>query len=71
MRALVDIDENQIERLDDLAKRQNRSRAALIRQAVREYLDTRAKQSAGDAFGLWGDRAVDGLTYQERVRSEW
>jgi metal-responsive CopG/Arc/MetJ family transcriptional regulator len=71
MRALVDIEENQIERLDELARRQKRSRAALIRQALREYLDARAAESTEDAFGLWGERAVDGLEYQERVRSEW
>ena len=71
MRALVDIEEHQIERLDELARRQKRSRAALIRQALREYLDARAAERAEDAFGLWGERAVDGLEYQERVRSEW
>lgn len=71
MRALVDIEKHQIERLDELARRQKRSRAALIRQALREYLDARAAEDAGDAFGLWGKPAVDGLEYQERMRSEW
>ncbi|HEY6633870.1 MAG TPA: CopG family transcriptional regulator [Rhizobiaceae bacterium] len=71
MRALVDIEEQQIERLDELARRQKKSRAALIRVAVREYLAARNAEDAGDAFGLWGKRAVDGLEYQERVRSEW
>ena len=32
---------------------------------------SRASENADDAFGLWGDRAVDGLEYQERVRNEW
>jgi predicted transcriptional regulator len=71
MRALVDIEEQQIEKLDELARREKRSRAALIRQALREYIDARVAENANDAFGLWGDRAVDGLEYQERVRSEW
>ena len=71
MRALVDIEEHQIEKLDELARREKRSRAALIRQALREYIDARASENADDAFGLWGDRAVDGLEYQERVRNEW
>ena len=71
MRALVDIEKQQIERLDELARRQKKSRAALIRHAVREYLDTRTAESAESAFGLWGERGVDGLKYQERVRSEW
>ena len=71
MRALIDIEEQQIERLDEIARRQKKSRAALIRHAVREYLDAHAIESADSAFGLWGERKVDGLEYQERVRSEW
>ncbi len=70
MRALVDIEEQQIERLDELARRQKKSRAALIRHAVREYIEARDAEGAEDAFGLWGKR-IDGLEYQERVRSEW
>lgn len=71
MRALVDIDENQIRDLDRLAKRQKRSRAALIREAVADYLDKRSRRTVEDAFGLWGERRTDGLAYQEKVRSEW
>lgn len=71
MRALVDIDERQIRDLDRLAKRQKRSRAAVIREAVADYLEKRGQQTIEDAFGLWGRRETDGLAYQERVRSEW
>jgi len=71
MRALIDIEKHQIERLDELARRQRKSRAALIRHAVREYLDARTAEDAENAFGLWGNRDVDGLEYQERIRSEW
>jgi predicted transcriptional regulator len=71
MRALVDIDDSHIRELDRLAKDQKRSRAALIREAVVDYLDKRAQRTAEDAFGLWGKRKVDGLAYQEKVRSEW
>lgn len=71
MRALVDIEESQLRDLDRLAKQQSRSRAALIREAVADYLEKRSEQTIDDAFGLWGDRKIDGLDYQERVRSEW
>ena len=71
MRALIDIEEEQIGMLDELARRQKRSRASLIRQALREYLDARSIESAEDAFGLWSRQAVDGLEYQERLRNEW
>jgi len=71
MRALVDIEEEQIRDLDRLAKEQKRSRAALIREAVADYLAKRNRQAVEDAFGLWGQRTTDGLAYQEKVRGEW
>ena len=71
MRTLVDIGDPQIEALDTVAKRNKRSRSALIRQALEEYLDRHGRQSELDAFGLWGDRKVDGLEYQEKIRGEW
>jgi metal-responsive CopG/Arc/MetJ family transcriptional regulator len=71
MRTLVDLGEGQIEALDELSKRERRSRAALIRQAIDDYLAKRSIQQEGEAFGLWGKRKVDGLTYQKKVRSEW
>ncbi|MET4232286.1 metal-responsive CopG/Arc/MetJ family transcriptional regulator [Bradyrhizobium sp. i1.4.4] len=71
MRALVDLGDSQIQALDELSKKDKRSRAALIRQAIDDYLAKRRSKQEGDAFGLWGKRKVDGLTYQEKVRREW
>lgn len=71
MRTLVDLGDAQIEALDALSKAEKRSRAALIRQAIDEYLGKRRDEQEGNAFGLWGKRKVDGLAYQKRVRSEW
>ncbi|MCC2689436.1 MAG: transcriptional regulator CopG-like protein [Rhizobiaceae bacterium] len=71
MRALVDIDERQIKELDLLARKQKLSRAALIREAVSDYLDKRAAITEQNAFGLWGERKIDGLAYQKKVRREW
>lgn len=71
MRTLVDIKEPQLRLLDQLAKEQKRPRAALIREAVADYLERKTAQNASTAFGLWGERAIDGLEYQEKVRSEW
>ena len=71
MRTLVDLGDSQIEELDELSKRERRSRAALIRQAIDDYLAKRRSKQQGDAFGLWGKRKVDGLVYQKKVRSEW
>lgn len=71
MRTLVDLEEENIRALDQLAARRKRSRAALIREAVADYLERNAVGEAGEAFGLWENRKVDGLDYQERLRSEW
>ena len=71
MRTLVDMDEGHVHNLDALARRLKRSRAALIREAVAEYLDRNAVEDIEAAFGLWGDRKIDGLAYQEKLRSEW
>ena len=71
MRILVDVDEQNLRKLDRLAGKERRSRASVVRQAIAEHLDKRAPEALEDAFGLWGERKVDGLLYQEKVRSEW
>ena len=71
MRTLVDVGDSQLQELDELSKEEKRSRAALIREAIDDFLAKRRRKHEGDAFGLWGNRKVDGLVYQERLRSEW
>ena len=71
MRALVDMNEAQVEALDALSKLENTSRAALIRKAIDEYLQKRRREQVEDGFALWGRRKTDGLAYQESLRSEW
>ena len=71
MRILVDLGDIQIQALDELSKKEKRSRAALIRQAIDDYLGKRHRGPESNAFGLWGKRKVDGLAYQEKVRREW
>ncbi|MEO3388999.1 ribbon-helix-helix protein, CopG family [Mesorhizobium sp. CAU 1741] len=71
MRALVDMNDQQVEALDILAKRVRRSRAALIRAAIDDYLDRHHREQVEDGFGLWGKSKVDGRVYQEKLRSEW
>ena len=53
-----------------LSRSRKVSRAELIRQAVAGFL---AQNKAGmeDSFGLWKRRSVDGVEYQEKLRSEW
>jgi metal-responsive CopG/Arc/MetJ family transcriptional regulator len=70
MRTLVEADDTQLQELDQLSKVEKRSRAALIREAIDDFLAKRRSKHQSDAFGLWGKRKVDGLVYQEGVRSE-
>lgn len=71
MRTIVDLPGNQIDALKALGKRFNLSRAELVRRAVADYVARKQPAADDTAFGLWKDRAEDGLRYQERRRSEW
>jgi hypothetical protein len=73
MRTLVDIPDDQIAALTELAQREKLSRAALIRRAIANLLATpspSATDAIDAAFGIRPDME-DGLAYQERLRAEW
>ncbi|MDO9053557.1 MAG: ribbon-helix-helix protein, CopG family [Gallionella sp.] len=70
MRTLVDIPDRQLRDLAAICTSEKISRAELIRQAISSYLQQK-KPTSVDAFGLWKEGGVDGLAYQEQVRSEW
>ena len=73
MRTLVDIPEEDIAKLDALAKRQGKSRAAEIREAIANYLAISEKVGIEKYFGLWERHGstVDGMEYERELRSEW
>lgn len=71
MRTLVDIGDPEVKALDQLAQREKVSRAALIRKAIDDFLARNTLSNETEAFGLWGNRKIDGLAYQEEIRSEW
>ena len=70
MRALIDIPDEQVEALAEIAKQDKVSRAELIRRAIADLVASRAPTSRSAAFGLWGAKE-DGLAYEDRIRSEW
>ena len=70
MRTLVDIPEPQLKELKMISRAEKVSRAELVRQAIEALIRSR-KASLNEAFGAWGDRKIDGLDYQTKVRSEW
>lgn len=73
MRTLVDIPDDRIEALAEISRRENRSRAALVREAVDDLISKRRREAQTAAFGLWKDRddVGDGLSFQEALRAEW
>ena len=73
MRTIVDIPDMQIKILNQLSKKQKVSRAEIIRQALAGYITNynKSKKSYKLAFGIWKDRKIDGLLYQEKLRGDW
>ncbi|MCC5844945.1 MAG: CopG family transcriptional regulator [Verrucomicrobia bacterium] len=70
MRTIVDIPDQTLPILDHYAKTHKLSRAAVIRKAIGLYLDN-VSTDPDEAFGLWREREVDGVSYQENLRKEW
>ncbi|WP_137135431.1 CopG family transcriptional regulator [Rhizobium sp. FKY42] len=73
MRTLVDIEDKAISALDRIARDENVSRSALIREAVADLLKKRHSSDMQDAFGLWSKSSAcqDGVEYQRLLREEW
>lgn len=75
MRTLVDIPQEDLAALDLLSKAEKRSRAAVIRAAISDYLAEKDRQRRWalieTGFGIWKDRGIDGLEYERAIRAEW
>lgn len=71
MRTIIELPDDQLEALADLCRSEGISRAEAIRQAVAQYTRGRRSKAAAGAFGLWRDRAIDGLEYERQLRDEW
>jgi predicted transcriptional regulator len=73
MRTLVDIPDEDLKQLDALASREKKSRAAEIREAIREHL---ARKQNNDwirrGAGYWKDRTDigDAVEYQRAARED-
>ena len=71
MRTVIDVPDALIESLDQVGALEQRSRAALIRDAITQYLKVKSVPAAEEAFGLWKKREGDGVQYQKSLRDEW
>ena len=70
MRTIIDLPERDLRTLAVLGEERGVSRAEIIRQAVRIFLEMHKAQS-NKAFGLWSERTEDGIAYQRALRAEW
>ena len=74
MRTLVDIPDEDIAKLDALARREGKSRAAEIREAIKLHLVQKADNNdwIERGYGYWKDRTDigDGVEYQRAIRED-
>ena len=72
-RFLVDVPADDVRKLDEIAKREGKSRAAVLREAVSNFLQESRKEGFEKYFGLWERHGstVDGLEYERQLRAEW
>ena len=76
MRTIIDLPDDNVARLDDLARAQGRSRAHVVREAVSQYLGEHEHDGylrvLNEAFGAWdGKFTEDAVAFQQRMRAEW
>lgn len=70
MRTIISISQEYLVILSRIAQKMGLSRAEVIRRAIKDFIDLH-RSDKDQAFGLWQDRDIDSLTYQEKLRSEW
>ncbi len=73
MRTIIDIPDEDIQELKRIQEKRSVSRAELIRCAIAELVRCQRQVSitGRPGFGAWKRHKEDGVTYQQRVRSEW
>jgi hypothetical protein len=57
--------------LATIVEAEQRPRAAVIRDAIEAYIFQYKRAHEVDVFGLWKIRKIDGVAYQQELRSEW
>ena len=72
-RFLVDVPADDVRKLDEIAKREGKSRAAVLREAVSNYLEASGKEGFEKYFGLWARHGIeiDASDYDRKRRAEW
>jgi hypothetical protein len=70
MRTIIELPEKVLKALSGICRREKISRAEAMRRAVEAYT-SRKQPTTDEAFGIWRTRDLDGLAYQEALRTEW
>ncbi len=72
-RILADLPDDDIERLDRIAREQGKSRAAVLREAVQAYRAESTDDWLEAGFGLWARHGIsfDPHEYERKRRAEW
>ncbi len=73
-RILADLPDEDIDRLDRIAREEGKSRAAMLREAIKLYLtqNDNSQDWIKRGAGYWKDRADigDGVDYQRALRED-
>ncbi len=73
-RILADLPDDDIDKLDALGAKQKRSRASLLREAIKLFLAQKSDDRSwiDRGYGLWADRddIPDGVEYQRAMRED-
>ncbi len=74
-RTIIDLPDDDLKRLDDLAEESSMPRAAVVREAVAEYVVRKGQTPASlkplAGFGALKGYYGDGQTWQDELRNEW
>jgi len=71
-RVLLNLSDAQIDALRMIGDLEKKPQSVIIRDAIQKYIAQHECVSVQqDVFGLWKDENMDGLKYQQRLRSEW
>ncbi|TRW16698.1 ribbon-helix-helix domain-containing protein [Glacieibacterium frigidum] len=74
MRTIIDIPDEQLRRVDTIARRRNWSRAATVRKALEQFVESQPDDFDAvldKAIAAWSHIEIDGLEWQQRLRAEW
>ncbi|MBM3886360.1 ribbon-helix-helix protein, CopG family [Candidatus Dependentiae bacterium] len=71
-KALIEIPDEIIEKLDLIAKKRRSSRSSLIRTAITMWIEEQKNFSKQEAFGILKNKEPeDGIKFQRKIRGEW